>query len=1255
MAERSSILKLVIDTSSAPRARDDLRSAKEEAHDLGNEIDRVGDKSKRSGSELSEFGAKAGRIAGTLGAAAVAAAALAATLTFKQSITAAAEAEQALAQVRQGIESTGSAAKRSIEDIIELTTQLQKEGVFGDDQLQKAAANLLTFTGIAETAFDRTLKAATDISVRVGQDLNSTIIQLGKALNDPIANLGALSRTGIQFSESQKVLITNLAETNRLAEAQALILDELENQYGGSAKAARETFGGAVTAVKNAWGDLLEVLGGPAIENATDDFNHLADVLYDPETVRAIQTIAQALAGLFEVAVKGAADAVEAVSGFVNSLKEFAQTRGLIKVEVDPQDIASVEARIEEIFQRKSRINFELNSSLSPNSVQEIALRAELGELSKEARGLFDILDANAKGALDLAENIGEAAGAGNDLSSAIRPTADDLARAAKEAEKLAQKAREAQSEFLKGGFTDTINDTLDRFGDIDLSRLTPSASNALVANFEKSVDQLQGALEEIVPLLEPEDISKLRDVIEDGQKEFYDALVDGAEEGAQRLRDGISAGVGTLLDDLIFNGGRGFGDFFRGFGRDVVNDNFIDPISKAFAGDGDIIGNITKAFDDFGAKFQKIGQSIFGKNQFGSAAGSALGLASAGFGGFQLGTGISDLLGITGNKKSVAAGGAIGGAAGGAIALGASAGSVVPIVGTLVGAALGAILGGLLSKPSDNAAGGGVNFKTFSPENQFSKNNDPETIAARDALLSATSSLAETIAELTGASFAGSGISVQVGSRNGTRIISGAGGDVTTPVGDAQAALDEIFRQLIVSLRGGEKALVDYAKAAQAAGRDVDTVIDGLSALKSVFDLTTEPLSAVEQALKLIDDTINPVIADLESLGQSIAGISKVAQDAARSIGKAFIDDIQQQILDATNGTLGDYKRLIDQIKQQQKDAITLFERGAITQGELESVNYLGALQSKNFFESLSPEELASLGDFFGMLGDELGATAAALAKLELGITDFVDNVIETVDRLTQEAEDIQNAVDRALDTRDNILRRFSPLLPGEQLTDLRGQLGKILQDVQDPNASAEFITDQINLASDLAKQFVDLSASVFGPTAQFGQDRDFATAILEDIAAAGQDSVDERLSLIEAANKEVAILQEIRDTIASPDPSLDFIQQIIDDNSVTNSILRDLLTQYLAAATQQAITLNPSGLQTAADQFLAAQGFTQQPANSNQSAALVDQIIRSNQNITAQNQQIISGLNQLITLADNNNIDQRDLIDLQRAILNR
>lgn len=169
---------------------------------------------------------------------------------------------KAIAQVEAGIQATGGAAGRTSTQLQNMAAALQENSLFGDEEILKSVtAQLLTFTNIANKEFDRTQQAVLDVATRIGGDLTSTAIMLGKALNDPVANLGALSRSGIQFTKYQKAVIKSLAETNRLAEAQSLILTELERQYGGSAAAAAEAGLGPWQQLGNAIGDLNEQIG----------------------------------------------------------------------------------------------------------------------------------------------------------------------------------------------------------------------------------------------------------------------------------------------------------------------------------------------------------------------------------------------------------------------------------------------------------------------------------------------------------------------------------------------------------------------------------------------------------------------------------------------------------------------------------------------------------------------------------------------------------------------------------------------------------------------------------------------------------------------------------------------------------------------------------------------------------------------------------------------------------------------------------
>ena len=169
---------------------------------------------------------------------------------------------KAIAQVDAGLRSTGASVGFTSQQLQQMAADLQAKTLFGDEVILKdATAQLLTFTNITGEQFAKTQMAALNLATKLDGDLKTSSIQLEKALNDPVANLGALSKSGIQFSEEQKAVIKSLAETNRLADAQNIILEELEKQYGGSAEAAAQAGAGPLLQLKNRLGDLTEDIG----------------------------------------------------------------------------------------------------------------------------------------------------------------------------------------------------------------------------------------------------------------------------------------------------------------------------------------------------------------------------------------------------------------------------------------------------------------------------------------------------------------------------------------------------------------------------------------------------------------------------------------------------------------------------------------------------------------------------------------------------------------------------------------------------------------------------------------------------------------------------------------------------------------------------------------------------------------------------------------------------------------------------------
>jgi hypothetical protein len=170
--------------------------------------------------------------------------------------------EKATAQLKAGIESTGNAAGLSVEGLKAHASALEELSGVDENLIIQSQAVFQTFTNIRNVAgenndiFSQASASALDLSVKMGGDLQGATVQLGKALNDPIKGITALTRVGVVFTEAQKTQIKTLMESGDVMGAQKVILAEMNVEFGGAAKAAGDTFAGAVSRAKDKVSDL---------------------------------------------------------------------------------------------------------------------------------------------------------------------------------------------------------------------------------------------------------------------------------------------------------------------------------------------------------------------------------------------------------------------------------------------------------------------------------------------------------------------------------------------------------------------------------------------------------------------------------------------------------------------------------------------------------------------------------------------------------------------------------------------------------------------------------------------------------------------------------------------------------------------------------------------------------------------------------------------------------------------------------------
>ena len=171
------------------------------------------------------------------------------------------ESARVQGQMNAVLKSTGGVAGLTAGELNNLAAGLQKVTTFDDEAILGGQNLLLTFTGIGKDVFPAATAAMLDMSTALGQDLKGSAVQLGKALQDPVLGVTALRKAGVSFSADQRDMIKRLVETGDKLGAQKIILGELSREFGGSAKAAAETFGGQLAQLRNALGDVREDIG----------------------------------------------------------------------------------------------------------------------------------------------------------------------------------------------------------------------------------------------------------------------------------------------------------------------------------------------------------------------------------------------------------------------------------------------------------------------------------------------------------------------------------------------------------------------------------------------------------------------------------------------------------------------------------------------------------------------------------------------------------------------------------------------------------------------------------------------------------------------------------------------------------------------------------------------------------------------------------------------------------------------------------
>ena len=288
---------------------------------------------------------------------------------FADSVNEFAKEQAVIVQLESTLRSTGKAAIFSADELRAMASELQNFSTVSDDAIMQAQAIALRFEKLGRDEMPRLMKVAVDASVALGMDLSSAVTKLGRAIEDPIQGMSALTREGIIFDREQQNLIRTLVESGRSLEAQEIILSRMEKAFAGSAQAEIATYAGQVKQLKNVFGDLQETIGSWLVPSLIKGVGLLK------EFVDAAQYFSQG-----EKATNRYAEAIDKAAELQKQFNTaYAQYQNFQKAGYSQaQDYLQIAAGIQKEWQEQKKLIAEIEKEMSLNVAKTAAKREQM-------------------------------------------------------------------------------------------------------------------------------------------------------------------------------------------------------------------------------------------------------------------------------------------------------------------------------------------------------------------------------------------------------------------------------------------------------------------------------------------------------------------------------------------------------------------------------------------------------------------------------------------------------------------------------------------------------------------------------------------------------------------------------------------------------------------------------------------------------------------------------------------------------------
>jgi hypothetical protein len=254
----------------------------------------------RAGKSASKF--ERGLSKASKGAAVVLGALALAARGMVREAEAASTSNARLAQIN---ESMGQTQAGVTDAMIKTADAMARKTGINANEIKQGQAILATFGNINNAAarqagvFDRATASAADLSAAGFGSVDSAAKQLGKALEDPIKGMTALTRVGVSFTAAEQEKIAALVQSGDLLAAQDVLLKAVEKQTGGVAVATANS----TDKMAESWRQAQAALGTallPVVDKAAALLGVLTDWMIRNQgaVVRVVAAVAALSAGI---------------------------------------------------------------------------------------------------------------------------------------------------------------------------------------------------------------------------------------------------------------------------------------------------------------------------------------------------------------------------------------------------------------------------------------------------------------------------------------------------------------------------------------------------------------------------------------------------------------------------------------------------------------------------------------------------------------------------------------------------------------------------------------------------------------------------------------------------------------------------------------------------------------------------------------------------------------------------------------------